>query len=108
MKQTVYFNDFHQAFKNHDRASQFSYEGLELIYDYLISYEDDTNEELELDVIAICCEYSELSVEEIIRSYSIDADEVEDDEIDQFVMNFLCDCTTVIGQTDAGIVFQQF
>lgn len=108
MKTTVNFTDFTNAFKA-IRPDNFTYEGLGLLWDYFESYEQDTNEELELDVIAICCEYAEESIEQIIRSYGVDCDDVEDDELDQHIMNFLCDNTSVMGQTDNGtIVFQQF
>jgi hypothetical protein len=107
MKQTIGLSQFTDAFMS-IRPNNFSYEGLEQLFDYFESYEQDTNEEIELDVIAICCEYSELSIEEIIRSYGIDTDEVEDDELDEFVFDYLASKTSVIGQTDTGIVFQTF
>ena len=59
MFQRVNFSDFRQAFLNHDRGNQFSYEGLKALFDYLEEQERDTGEEMELDVIALCCEYSE-------------------------------------------------
>jgi hypothetical protein len=107
MKQTIGLSQFQDAFMS-IRPDNFSYEGLEQLFNYFESYEQDTNDEIELDVIAICCEYSELSIEEIIRSYGIDTDEVEDDELDQFVFDYLASKTSVIGQTDTGIVFQTF
>jgi hypothetical protein len=107
MKQTIGLSQFQDAFQK-VRPDNFSYEGLEQLFNYFESYEQDTNDEIELDVIAICCEYSELSIEEIIRSYGIDIDDVEDDELDDFVFDYLASKTSVIGQTDTGIVFQQF
>ena len=42
------------------RPSNFTYEGLECLYNYLIDFEQDTNTEIELDVIShLCCDYSE-------------------------------------------------
>ena len=108
MKQTVNNSDFHNAFHRMDRGNQFSYEALNLIYEYFEEYEQSTDEEIELDVISICCEYSESSIEQIIRDYSIDCDDIEDDEIDAHVLSYLEDHTTVIGQTDDSIVFIQF
>jgi hypothetical protein len=58
MKQTVHFEDFYQAFKS-SRANQFSYEGLKTLYENLVRYEEDCGNEFDLDVIALCCEYSE-------------------------------------------------
>ena len=44
---------------------------LECLYNYLIDYERDTNTEIELDVIALCCDYSEWdNLEEYRKNYS--------------------------------------
>jgi len=55
MKQTVTKSMFRDAFKQVGR-NDFSYEGLGSLYDYLEQYEDNTGEEIELDVLAICCD----------------------------------------------------
>ena len=59
MYQTIGKCQFHDAFKSMGRDNQFSYEGLDALYDYLEQYEEDTGEKIDLDVIALCCEYSE-------------------------------------------------
>lgn len=105
MIQTINLHDFRQAFHNMGRGEQFSYEALELIYDFF----EENSPDSELDVIAICCEFEEMSIEQIIRNYSIDCDEVEDDEIFSHVMDYLEEHTSVIGQIDEdSIVFIQF
>ena len=77
MKQTVYFDDFKQAFKQMGRENQFSYEGLTTLFDMLEEYEQDTGEELELDVIALCCDFSEYdSFKELTEAY----DNIETEE----------------------------
>ena len=58
MFQRVNFSDFRQAFHNHDRGNQFSYEGLKALFDFLEEQEQDAGE-MELDVIALCCNYVE-------------------------------------------------
>jgi hypothetical protein len=70
MKATVNQADFIKAFKDL-RPSNFSYEGLIALYDYLENFEEDTDEKIELDVIAFCCDYSEWdNLEEYKKSYS--------------------------------------
>ena len=59
MKKTINFYDFSDAFRKAGRNEQFTYEGQRAIFDYLEEYEDSTGEEVELDVVAICCEYME-------------------------------------------------
>ena len=58
MKQTINKYQFERAFKE-VRPDNFTYEGLNALYEYFEGYEEDTGEEIELDVIAICCEYTE-------------------------------------------------
>ena len=70
MKTTATITDFVNAFEKL-RPSNFSYEGLESLYNYLTDYEQDTGEEIELDVIALCCDYSEYkNLEEYKQNYS--------------------------------------
>ena len=59
MKQTVNFCEFTDRFRDMDRNNNFSYEGKRALFDYLEEYEESIGEEIELDIIALCCEYSE-------------------------------------------------
>jgi hypothetical protein len=106
MKTTLSVYDFRDAFVRAGRKDQFSYEALELIYNWL----EDNDPDYDLDVIGLCCELAEQSPEAIAADYSYDIDENEnDDEIAKQVMEFLCDQTTVLGTTAAGdIVYVQF
>jgi hypothetical protein len=70
MKQTINFYQFADAFTNMNRQNQFSYKGLKALFDYLEEYEDSVGEEIELDVIAICCDYTEYdSLEDFWQEY---------------------------------------
>ena len=83
MKQSVNLSQFRQAFTDAGRANQFSYEALGMIFGYFEEIENDTGEEIELDVIAICCDYVEMSEEEIKDDYEIDS--TDDDAILEFL-----------------------
>lgn len=99
MKQTLSLFDFRRAFYDHDRAN-FSYDGLNILYDALTDLEQDTGNETELDVIGLCCEFSEMTEQEVINSYSLIDDDVED---------FLSDNTWLCGRTEQNtLVFRQF
>lgn len=63
MKQQVTFSMFVDAFRS-IRPDNFSYEGLELLFDYFEQYEEETGHEIDLDVIAICCDFHECATEE--------------------------------------------
>jgi hypothetical protein len=70
MKQTINFSQFYDTFIACKRQGHFSYDGLRALYDYLIQFEEDCGSEIELDVIALCCEWSEYeNFEEFKRNY---------------------------------------
>jgi hypothetical protein len=107
MKQTINLHQFRDAFSI--RPNNFSYEGLEVLFDWFEDLEVMQEREIELDPIAFCCDYSEASVKEIIDAYSIDLDGVEPEEIDEFVLDYLNDRTIVLGVCEHGeIVYQNF
>jgi hypothetical protein len=56
---TINKYEFRDAFNKMGRGEQFSYEGLEALFDYLQMLEDDIGKPIELDVIGLCCDYSE-------------------------------------------------
>ena len=98
MKQTINEFDFLQAFKQ-CRPDNFSRAGLIALYDYLEQLEDDIGEEIELDVIALCCGFAEYdSLEEFQADYSEDYQTIGDIESD----------TTVIMIDDDSFIIQQF
>jgi hypothetical protein len=109
MKQTVNFYAFCRAFEN-SRPNNFSYEGMGILWDYFESYENDCGVEVELDVVAICCDYSEEHWTDIAENYDIDLSELEaENDKKQAVMDYLGDNTTVCGETKNGcFVYQCF
>ena len=75
MKQTINFSQFVDAF-NDRRPNTFTYDGLHALFDYLEELEDSTGEEVEFDLIALCCEFIEYeSAEEYAKDYN---DDLED------------------------------
>ena len=115
MKTTVNFYDFEQAFRNAGRLTtnttdgNFDYAGLRVLFDYLESFEKVAGEEIELDVIALCCEYSQQPILDVARDYNIDLSDCDDDEIREAVIDYLNEHTLVCGITsDDEIVYQQF
>lgn len=110
MKQSVNLSTFISAFHAHNRYEQFGYDALCTIFDYMEEYEESTGEELELDVVAICCEYTVQGHIGIAQDYSIDLSEAEGDAEaeESIVLDYLNENTTVLGQSFTGIVYQQF
>ena len=63
---------------------------------YLEEYEESTGEELELDPIAIRCEYRDITLDEAVSDYQIPPHLIDNDD---HVLAWLEDLTTVI-ETD--------
>jgi len=102
MKQTVNVYQFRDAFRS-IRPDNFSYEGLAVLFDYLEELGDDIGEEMELDVIAICCDFSEDRWETIAKYYDVALDETADDEENAgYVRQFLEDEGVLIGEGASG------
>ena len=102
-------NDFVNAFERYNRMDNFSREGLEVLFDYLEEVSGDDN--LELDVVALCCEYNEGTIQEIIKDYNIDLSDADEDDpssIIEVVREYLQDNTSVCGETADGFVYACF
>ena len=101
---------FREAFRLAGRIDQFSYEGLEVLFDYLDNLSEDIGEPIELDVVALCCEYYEASIQELIEQYNIDVSEADGDEdkIKAIVEEYLQDNTSICGEVSDGFVYAAF
>lgn len=71
---------FHDAFKS-TRPEQFTYAGLNALHDYITDTGD--NDDYELDVIEICCDFSQYrSIEEVLQAYRLETrEELEESTI---------------------------
>ena len=99
MIRTINEYDFIDAFKKMGREGNFSNDGLVALYEYLEMLEDDTGQPIELDVIALCCEFTEYdNLEEFQADYSEDYETIEDIERE----------TTVIMIDDDSFIIRQF
>jgi len=98
MFQHVSKYDFARAFEQ-VRPDNFSRAGLSALYEYFEQLEEDIGNPIELDVIAICCEYAEYeSLEEFQEDYGDDYESIQDIESE----------TTVIQVDDDGFIILQF
>ncbi len=100
MKKTVNFYDFEKTFSDFGRGEQFSRAGLSALFDYLEEYEEETGQELELDVIGLCCDFTEYeNLEEFKEDYkNLDIDNLDD----------IRDHTTVIDIDGEAFIIQAF
>jgi len=134
MKQTVDQYTFEQAFRVADRFDQFGYDALKALFDYIEEYEDSCGTEIELDVIAICCEFTQYdsaveAAKDLITDFDIGAcphcsEELRNagdkpmskcpgcgqdfkEELEERALEELRDNTIVI-EYDGGVVVQSF
>lgn len=102
MKTTVNRSEFTSAFHRMGRGEQFSHQALLAMFDYFEQLENDCGTEMELDVIAICCEWAEYAnLAEFQEAYSDECQTLED----------IQDKTQVImlgDSLDDGFIIQQF
>jgi hypothetical protein len=94
-------NQLKQEFISYNR-DYYSYEACEAIVDYF--YELDVN--VELDIIGLCGDFNEDTLDEIINNYFIDIKEEEYKE--EEVMNYLQDNTWAVKTTDNKILYIVF
>ena len=109
MKKTLSTWEIADALKQDDNAG-WSYEGAKAMAEYLEQYEEDAGEEMELDVVAIRCEFTEYATAtEAAEEYQDNDydDDMDDDEKEAAALEFLRDRTTVI-EFDGGVIIQDF
>lgn len=109
-------NDFIRAFYDYGRAEQMGGRpGLRALFEFM----DELSEEgdIELDVIAICCDYSQYdssleAAKEMSRFEEDEREEWEDEDdynerVESEALDYLRDNTTVI-EFDGGVIVQSF
>lgn len=94
-------NDFINEFKAYNRMDNFSVKGLRILFESLEQTAIDCQMNIEIDVIALCCEYSEDTIADIIANYDIDLSHCHtmDDRLET-VEEYLQDNTYVCGSYD--------
>ena len=96
-------SQFRDQFHRAGRGDQFSYEALGLLFDYL----EECIPDYDLDVIALCCDYTEATPADITRDYSIEFSSIEEGdtmgELAQVVL-YLNAEGAYIGTTAAGSI----
>ena len=84
-KSNISFSEFCDSFSD-SHKNNFSYAGKRALYEYLENYEEETGEEIELDTIALCCDYSEYeSATEAADAYTMvyDVDDVAPEDLEE-------------------------
>ena len=106
MKQTINEYQFIEGFRSM-RPDQFSVPALRALFAYLEELESDIGEDIEFDVIGICCDYSEVTLEDINREYVVYGNDEPFDNLKD-ASAYMEEHTTVIPVNDETIIIQNF
>ena len=108
--QTVTSDDFVRAFDEANRSENFTIAGRLALFDYLEDYSDELSGGMQLDVIGLCCQFSEynsacLAVGDINPDACREIMSNNNDETaeDEEALEWLRDRTTVI-EFDGGVI----
>jgi len=78
--QTISFSDFCDSFSD-SYKNNFSYEGKRALFDYLEEHSEELGEDIELDTVALCCDYTEYeNLAEYQNNYNDNSQSIEDIE----------------------------
>ena len=99
MYQTLTKSEFMDAFRSYNRFENFGYDGLDVLFDYFEQLEEDQGSRIEIDVIAICCDFTKYdNLAEFQEAYSKEYTSIDDIEA----------ATVVIRINDESFIIQQF
>jgi len=92
-------SEFRDSFIKMGRDNQFSYKGLNALYDYIEEYYQEADKPYELDVIELCCDFTEYdSLEELNKDYNREYENIDD----------IVDDTVVIRGDNTSFIIQNF
>lgn len=92
-----------------DTNARWSYAGALALAEYLEEVEQSNGEAMELDVVAIRCDFSEYATAlEAAKEYDFEPEEDDDDEAkEEAALKYLQDKTSVF-EFDGGVIIQKF
>jgi hypothetical protein len=59
-------NEFKDQFYAYGRGNKFSTSGLRVLFEYLDNMSEDIGQDIEIDVISLCCDYSEGKISSVL------------------------------------------
>ena len=101
-------------FTRYARSENFTPAGVRALFDHLEELSEGSGEDIKLDIIGLCCDYSEDTFEDIAANYNIDLTDhdgetiKDDEEIKRIVLEYLNENTVVCGVTGTTAVYAVF
>ena len=113
--ETINASDLYNMACRMDRGHNFGYDGWLAIGDYLEQLSEDLGEDLEIDIIGICCDYSmSESVQEFWDAQELPTvsddewQEMDDEEKLEAIENYLQENTSVVTCQENLIIWQNY
>ena len=94
---TFDLRDFISEFRAYGRTDNFTSEALEIIFNHL----NESGDTIEMDVIAICCEFTEQSCADVLElnSECIETnDDMDNEELADAARDYLNDNSFIVGE----------
>ena len=112
MKTSVNAYDFARAFETAGRSNDFSRPALMALFDYLEEMEEGCGEEMELDVVALCCDWAEYktaldAVKEMGNEEEQPDKDMTPEEREGAALEYLRDNTQVV-EFEGGVLVASF
>jgi hypothetical protein len=118
MFKVINSSEFVNAFEKMNRGDNFTVSGRRALFEHLEDYEESTDEKVELDVIALCCDYAQYeSAWDAMEAYQPDNMPVEGEEGDDLfeiqakneaaALEWLQN-KTIVMDFDGGVIIQNF
>tara|TARA_R110000868_G_scaffold176408_1_gene414112 strand:- start:25 stop:342 length:318 start_codon:yes stop_codon:yes gene_type:complete len=105
MKTIVSEYQFVDSFRHAGRETQFTVPARRALFAYFEQFEEDTDTEIELDPVGICCEWAEYpSALQAANDYGFKGNENDTEEA---ALDWLHEQTQVV-PFEGGVVIQQF
>ena len=106
IKTDVTFYDFREALKR-DEYANWSRDAIIALFDYYEELSDSIGQDIELDTVAIRCEWSEYSVDELADQYSNLKE--EDETPHEFALRIGAEHTTILWlDSSENMLVQEF
>ena len=111
MIKTISQNEFINDFRNSETyKNNFTYEGLEALFNYFEELEDSIGKQIEFDMVSICCEYTEYeNLKEAYNEYGgygMSGEELG--EVSEDDMHIYFEDRTQVIEFYGGVIIQNF
>ena len=103
--QTVYAGELYEIACRMGRGEYFGCKGWQALGEYIESLSDDIGQDIEVDVISICCDYSMVeSVDDFVSEFQEFMDYVDPEEWDEMPEDEKLDCINEYLQEKTSVV----